>query len=99
MCDSGCAVTLTSNKVAVTHGATTIFTGQREKESGLWRVPLGNTTSAKAAPEHLVHNLYEQKSIQDTRTPLNTYMHVISALCKTLGSRIFKMDTLQHGHM
>jgi hypothetical protein len=31
MCDSGCAVTFTSNKVAVTHGATTIFTGKHDK--------------------------------------------------------------------
>jgi hypothetical protein len=32
MCDSGCAVTFTANKVAVTHGATTILTGQHDKE-------------------------------------------------------------------
>jgi hypothetical protein len=71
MCDSGCALKFTANKVAVTHGATTIFTGQYDKESGLWRVPLWNTNSAQAAPEHFVHNVYEQKSIQDTIT----YLH------------------------
>jgi hypothetical protein len=32
MCDSGCAVTFTANKVAVTNGAATIFTGTREKD-------------------------------------------------------------------
>jgi hypothetical protein len=72
MCDSGCAITFTANKVAVTHGATTILTVQRDKESGMWRVPLGNTNSAQAAPEHFVHNGYEQKSIQDTITYLHT---------------------------
>jgi hypothetical protein len=50
MCDSGCAVTFTENKVTVTHGAATILTGQSDKESGIWRVPLGNTNSAQAVP-------------------------------------------------
>jgi hypothetical protein len=68
MCDSGCAVTFTANKVTVTHGSTIILTGQRDKESGLWRAPLGNTNSAQAAPEHSIHNLYAQKSIKDTIT-------------------------------
>jgi hypothetical protein len=68
MCDSICAMTFTSSKVSVTHCATKIFTGQRDKESGLWRAPLENTTSAQAAPEHCVHNVYEQKSIKDTIT-------------------------------
>jgi hypothetical protein len=71
MWKSGCAVTFTAKKVSVTHGAKTILTGQRDKEAGLWRVPLGNTNSAQAAPEHFVHNVYEQKSIQDTIT----YLH------------------------
>jgi hypothetical protein len=35
ICDSGCAVTFTANKVAVTHGAAKFLTGQRDKESGL----------------------------------------------------------------
>jgi hypothetical protein len=59
MCDSGCAVTFTANKVAVTHGATTILTGQNDKESVMWRVHLGNTNSAQAVPEHFVHNVCE----------------------------------------
>jgi hypothetical protein len=37
----------------------------------MWRIPLGNTKTAQAAPEHFVHNVYEQKSIQDTIT----YLH------------------------
>jgi hypothetical protein len=57
MCDSVCAITLTANKVAVPHGETTILTGQRDKESGLWRAPLGNVNSAQAVHEHVVHNV------------------------------------------
>jgi hypothetical protein len=71
MCDSGCAVTFISNKFAVTHGATKILTGQRDKDSGLWRVPLGNTNSAQATPKHSVHSVYEQKSIHDNITHLH----------------------------
>jgi hypothetical protein len=37
----------------------------------MWRTPLGNTTSAQAAPEHRVHTVYEQKSIKDAIT----YLH------------------------
>jgi hypothetical protein len=66
MCDSGCDVKFTANKLAVTHGATKILTGKHDKESGMWRIPLGNTSSAQAAPEHFV---------------------------------LFKMGTLQHGHL
>jgi hypothetical protein len=69
--DSGCAVTFTANKVTLAHGAAKIVTGQRDKDSGLWRIPLGNNNSAQAAPEHDIHNVYEQKSIQDTIT----YLH------------------------
>jgi hypothetical protein len=71
ICDTGCAVTFTANKVTVAHGATTLLTGQHGKDSGLWRVLLGNTNSAQAAPEHFVHNVYEQQSTQDTITYLN----------------------------
>jgi hypothetical protein len=90
MCDNVCAVTLTSNKVTVTHGATTILTGQRDKESGMWRVPVGNTTSAQAGPEHCVHNVYEQTSIKDTIT----YLHAccLSAVQDTW------LKAIQNGH-
>jgi hypothetical protein len=66
MCDSGCAVTFTATKVSVKNGSTTILTDQCDKESGMWRVPLGNSISTQAAPEHYVHNVYEQKSIKYT---------------------------------
>jgi hypothetical protein len=65
MCDSGCNVTFTSNKVAVTNGAATMLTGTHDKDSGLWRVPLGNTNSEQATPEHAAHNVYQRKSIQN----------------------------------
>jgi hypothetical protein len=66
MCESGCSVTFKSNKVALTNGAAKILTGKRDKDSGVWRVPLLNTNSEQAAPEHAAHNIYEKKSIQDT---------------------------------
>jgi hypothetical protein len=71
MCDSGFAVTFTANKVAVTNGAAIFLTGQRDKDSGLWRVTFGNNISEQAAPEHAVQNVYEQTSIQETIT----YLH------------------------
>jgi hypothetical protein len=37
----------------------------------MWSVYLGNSISAQAAPEHYVHNVYEQKYIKDTIT----YLH------------------------
>jgi hypothetical protein len=66
MGDSGCAVKFTATKVAVTNGAIPILTGQQDKESGLWRVPLENSISLKGAPENYAKNVYEHKSIQDT---------------------------------
>jgi hypothetical protein len=71
MFDSGCAVTFTATKVAVTNGATTILSGQHDKEPGMWRVPLGNSISTQASPEYYVHNVHEQKSIKD----IITYLH------------------------
>jgi hypothetical protein len=86
MCDSGCAITFTAKKVSVTHGATTILTGQRDKESGMCRVPLGNNNSAQAAPEHYVHNVCEQKSIKDTITYLHAscFRHVQDTWLKSI---------------
>jgi hypothetical protein len=71
MCDSGCAVTFTANKVTVTNGATTILTGKHDKEPGLWRAPLRTNLPLQLGSEHYAHNMYEQKSIQDTIT----YLH------------------------
>jgi hypothetical protein len=65
MCDSDCAITFTAKKVAVKHGASTILTGTRDKDSGLWRVPLGDTNSEQSVPQHVAHNVYEKTSIQD----------------------------------
>jgi hypothetical protein len=50
MYDSGCAITFTANKVALTYGAEKILTGQFDKESGLWRVPIENNNSSQDAP-------------------------------------------------
>jgi hypothetical protein len=97
MCDSGCPLTFTANKVAVTHGAATILTGQRDKDSGLWRVPLENTTVIQDKLRlNMLYTMYMHKIL--SRTPLRTYMHVVSALCKTLDSSLFKMSTSKHGH-
>jgi hypothetical protein len=90
MWESGCAVTFTSKKSAVTHGSTTILTGQHDKESGMCRVPLGNTDSAQAAPEHCLHNVYEQKSIKDTIT----YLH---ACCFSPMQETW-LEAIQNGH-
>jgi hypothetical protein len=73
MCDSGCAVTFKSTKVTVTHGESKILTGQCDKESGMCRVPLETTIPLHIAPEHHAHNVYEQKSIQDTITYLHAF--------------------------
>jgi hypothetical protein len=71
MFDSGCAVAFTSTKVPVKNGASTILTGQRDKDSGMWRVPLETSIPLQIAPEHYAHNVYEQKYIQDTITNLH----------------------------
>jgi hypothetical protein len=71
MCDSGCAVTFTATKVTVANGASTILTGQRDQESGIWRAPLETSIPLQIAPEHYAQNVYEQKSIQDT----TIYLH------------------------
>jgi hypothetical protein len=71
MCDSGCAVTFTATKVTVTNGGSEILTGQRDKESGMWHAPLETNLLLQLGREHYAHNVYEQKSIQDTIT----YLH------------------------
>jgi hypothetical protein len=71
MYDSGCSVTFTATKVTVTNVGSKILTGQRDRESGLWRAPLESSIPLQIAPEHYAHNVYEQKSIQDTIT----YLH------------------------
>jgi hypothetical protein len=90
ICDSGCAVTLTATKVAVSNGATTILTGQRYKESDLWRAPLENSISLQAAPEHYAKNVYEKKSIQD----IITYLHA----CCYRPVQYTWINAIQNGH-
>jgi hypothetical protein len=68
MCDSGCSVTFTASNVMVTNGHSMILTGQRYKESSLWRVPLNPAPPLNFGQEHSARNVYEQKSIQDTIT-------------------------------
>jgi hypothetical protein len=89
-CDSGCAVTFTATKVAVTNGATAILTGQREKKSGLWRAPLENSISAQAAPGHYVQNVYEHESIKYTII----YLHI----CCFSSVQDTWLKAIQNGH-
>jgi hypothetical protein len=96
MCVSGCAIIFTAKKFALTNGAATILTGQRDKESGLWRAPLGILLQQNMRL-NIVYTMYMNKN--PSKTQLHTYMHVVSALCKALCSRLLKMVTLQHGHL
>jgi hypothetical protein len=66
MCDSGCSVTFTASSVTVTNGGSTILTGKRDKHSNLWSAPLNPNHTLHSGQKHSAHNVYEQKSIQDT---------------------------------
>jgi hypothetical protein len=90
MRDSGCAITFTANKAAITNGAATVLTVQCDKDSGLWRFPLGNTNAAQAAPGKFAHNEYEQNSIQDTIT----YLHA----CYFSPVQDTWLKYIKHGH-
>jgi hypothetical protein len=68
MCDNGCSATFTASNITVTNGKSKILTGLRDKESSLWRVPLEPAPPLNVGQEHSSHNVYEQKSIQDTIT-------------------------------
>jgi hypothetical protein len=70
MCDSGFSVTFTATDVTVTNGESTILTGLRDKDSGMWRTPLKPNLPLEVGRENSAHNVYEQKSIQDTITYL-----------------------------
>jgi hypothetical protein len=75
----------------VINGATTVITGKRYKESGMWRPPpLESSISLQGAPEHYAQNVYEQKSIQDTIT----YLH---ACCFSPVKYTWLKD-IQNGH-
>jgi hypothetical protein len=73
MCDSGCAVTFMDSNVTVTNGGATILTGTRDKQSNLWSVPLNPTPLLNGGQKHSAHNVYEQKSIQDTISYLHAF--------------------------
>jgi hypothetical protein len=90
MCDSGCAVTFTATKVTVTKGGSKILTGQRDKESRLWRAPLETDLPLHPGREYYAHNVYEYKSIQDTIT----YLH---ACCFSPVQDTW-LKTTQNGH-
>jgi hypothetical protein len=67
-----------------------ILTGQRDKESGLWRVPLENSIPLQGAPEHYAQNVYEQKAIQDTIS----YLHA----CCLIPVQDTWFKAIQNGH-
>jgi hypothetical protein len=90
MCDSGCSVTFTASNVTVTNGESTILTGLRDKESSLWRAPLEPAPPLNVGQEHYAHNVYEQKSIQDTIT----YLH---ACCFSPTTDTW-IKSIQNGH-
>jgi hypothetical protein len=91
MRDSGCAVTFTATKVTVKNGGSTIVTGQRDKDSGLCRVTLETNLPLQLGSEHYAHNIYEQKSIQDTTTYLYAccFSHVQDTWLKAIQNRHF----------
>jgi hypothetical protein len=84
------ALTFTASNVTVTNGHSTILTGQRDKESSLWRVPLNPAPPLNVGHEHSAHNVYEQKSIQDTIT----YLH---ACCFSPITDTW-LKSIQNGH-
>jgi hypothetical protein len=90
ICDSGCSVTFTASNVTVTNGESTILTGLWEKESSPWRAPLEPDPPMNVGQEHSAHNVYEQKSIQDTIT----YLHV----CCFRPVKDTWIKSIQNGH-
>jgi hypothetical protein len=90
ICDSGCSVTFTASNVTVTHDHSTILTGEQDKESNLWRVPLNPAPSLNGGQKHSAHNVYEQKSIQDTIK----YLH---ACCFSTVTDTW-IKSIQNGH-
>jgi hypothetical protein len=81
MCESGCSVTFTASNVKVTNGDSTILMGNRDKQSNLW---------SNGGQIHSAHNVYEQKSIQDTIT----YLH---ACCFSPITDTW-LKSIQNGH-
>jgi hypothetical protein len=90
MCDIGFSVIFTAADVTVKNGKSTILTGLRDQDSGLWRVPLEPNVPMEIGREHSAHNVYEQKSIQATIT----YLH---ACCFSPVTDIW-LKAIQNGH-
>jgi hypothetical protein len=90
MCDSGCSVTFAASNVTVTNGHSAVLTDERDKESNLWRVPLNPAPPLHGGQKHSAHNVYEQKSIQDTIT----YLH---ACCFSPITEMW-LKSIQNGH-
>jgi hypothetical protein len=90
MCDSGCSVTFSATHVTVTNGSETMLTGTRDKQSNLWSVPLNHTPPLNVGLKHSAHNVYEQKSIKDTKT----YLH---ACCFSPVTDTW-LKSIQNGH-
>jgi hypothetical protein len=76
MCDSGCSVTFTAAEVTVKNGESTILTGLRDQDSGLWRAPLEPNVPMEIGRKHSAHNVYEHKFIQYTITYLHAYCFI-----------------------
>jgi hypothetical protein len=66
ICDSGCAITFTSDKVTIKHDTAITLDGTHDRDSDLWRVPLGEPVPGHSLLPCTAHNLYDKKSIQDT---------------------------------
>jgi hypothetical protein len=90
MCDSGCSMTFTAADVTVKNGKSTIVTGLRDQNSGMWRIPLAPNVPMEIGREHSAHNVYEQKSIQSTIT----YLH---ACCFSPVTDTW-LKAIQNGH-
>jgi hypothetical protein len=74
----------------VKNGASAVLTGQQDKESGMWLVPLDTSISLQIAPEHDAQNVYEHKSIQYTIT----YLHA----CCVSPVQDTWLKAIQNGH-
>jgi hypothetical protein len=90
MCDSGCSVRFTASNVMVTNVSATILTGKRDKQSNIWSVHLNPTPPLNGGQKHSAHNVYDQKSIQDTIT----YLH---ACCFSPVTDTW-LKSIQNGH-
>jgi hypothetical protein len=71
-------------------GSATVLTGTRDKQSNLWSVPLNYTPPLNVGLKHSAHNVYDQKSIQDT----TTYLHA----CCFIPVKYTWLKSIQNDH-